>query len=90
MRWQEEVTLTGYEMQWTVRYFFHMSRKWAIPTMTDQGCSSGIGTASGPDILNLTPGAMAYWKRKQGAWEVLMRKADSLFKKCNPSYDSPL
>jgi hypothetical protein len=31
MRWQEEVTLIGYEMQWTVRYFLFMSRKWVIP-----------------------------------------------------------
>ena len=31
MRWQEEVTLIGYEMQWTVRYFLFMSRKWVMP-----------------------------------------------------------
>ncbi|KAF8806062.1 hypothetical protein BYT27DRAFT_7102812 [Phlegmacium glaucopus] len=28
-RWQEEVSLTGYEMQWTVRYFSFQSRSWA-------------------------------------------------------------
>ena len=28
MRWQEEVTLTGYEMQWTVAFFVHNSKKW--------------------------------------------------------------
>lgn len=28
MRWQEEVTLTGYEMQWTVAYFINNSKKW--------------------------------------------------------------
>jgi hypothetical protein len=28
MRWQEEVTLTTYEMQWTVAFFVYNSRKW--------------------------------------------------------------
>jgi len=26
MRWREEVTLTGYEMHWVVRYFLNKSR----------------------------------------------------------------
>lgn len=29
MRWQEEVTLTRYEMQWTVAYFAYRSNQWA-------------------------------------------------------------
>jgi hypothetical protein len=29
MRWGEEVTLTTYEMEWTVRYFIHKSNFWA-------------------------------------------------------------
>ena len=28
MRWQEEVKLTTYEMQWTVSFFVHYSHKW--------------------------------------------------------------
>ncbi|KAF8799289.1 hypothetical protein BYT27DRAFT_7121086, partial [Phlegmacium glaucopus] len=28
-RWQEEVSLTGYKMQWTVRYFSFQSQSWA-------------------------------------------------------------
>ena len=28
MRWQEEVTLTRYEMQWTVAFFVYKSKKW--------------------------------------------------------------
>lgn len=30
LRWKEEVTLTTYEMQWSVRYFVNKSRKWAV------------------------------------------------------------
>jgi hypothetical protein len=92
MRWQEEVTLTGYEMQWTVRYFQHMSRKWELPSN-----SSGIGpsrsgsSSSGPDMaITLSNGAIAYWKRKQAVWEDLMKKADNIYRKCHPAYDSPL
>jgi hypothetical protein len=32
-RWQEEVTLLGYEMQWTVRYYMHMSERWQLGIM---------------------------------------------------------
>ena len=31
MRWKEKVTLKGYEMQWTIRYFSYMSQKWILP-----------------------------------------------------------
>lgn len=44
MRWQEEVTLTSYEMQWTVRYFLYMSRKWVLQSST--GYSTGTGTST--------------------------------------------
>ncbi|KAF8801024.1 hypothetical protein BYT27DRAFT_7116196, partial [Phlegmacium glaucopus] len=30
MRWQEEVTLTRYEMQWTVAFFSYSSHKWGM------------------------------------------------------------
>lgn len=81
MRWQEEVTLTGYEMQWTVRYFLYMSRKWVIPPP-----ASGISF----DSLNLSKGAIAYWNRKRAVWEEFMRKADRKFRGCHPAYESPL
>ena len=86
MRWQEEVTLTGYEMQWTVRHFLFMSRKWALPSGPSskaQGSSSGTGTG-------LTAGAIAYWNRKRAVWLQLTFKADNTFKVWNPAYDSPL
>lgn len=91
MRWQEEVTLTGYEMQWTVRYFQHMSHKWELPSNSfGIGPSSGA-SSSGPNVaVTLSDGAIAYWKRKQAVWEDLMKKADNIFRKCNPAYDSPL
>lgn len=92
MRWQEEVTLTGYEMQWTVRYFQHMSRKWELPSNSSGiGPSSSGSSSSGPDMaITLSNGAIAYWKRKQAVWEDLMKKADNIYRKCHPAYDSPL
>ena len=27
-RWQEELTLVGYEMEWTTRYFLHKAGMW--------------------------------------------------------------
>jgi hypothetical protein len=98
MRWSEEVTLTGYEMQWTVRYFQYMSRKWVLPTetgnvsQTGTGISSGTGMAlgTGTGTHFLSPGASAYWSRKQAIWEELVKKADNKFRNCHPSYESPL
>jgi hypothetical protein len=86
MRWQEEVTLTGYEMQWTVRYFLYMSQKWAYTS--DDGISNTTGTGTTEE--NLSIGAIAYWSRKHAVWQHIMKKADSIFRRCNPAYDSPL
>ena len=52
MRWQEELTLTGYEMQWTVRYFLYMSRKWVLkfdghPLAPEGSNDTGTGTGTG-------------------------------------------
>lgn len=80
-RWQEQLTLTTYEMQWSVRYFGYMSRKWIIPI--------GLATHSSSES-ELGTGAIAYRKRKQAAWGDLMIKADSIFARCNKTYDSPL
>ena len=72
MRWQEEVTLTGYEMQWTVSYFKYMSRKWVLPwDPNDSFPGSGTGTSRG---TNLTAGAIAYWNWKRAQWEEVMEK----------------
>jgi hypothetical protein len=86
-RWQEEVTLTSYEMQWTVRYFVYMSRNWVLHSRTSFGSGTGgAGTIPG----NLTTGAIAYHKRKRAVWEDLTKKADGIFRRSNPAYQSPL
>ena len=96
MRWQEEVTLTGYEMQWTVRYFLYMSRKWVLKFdghslapggSSETGNDTGIGTGTG---TGHSPGAIAYSNRKHAIWKEIMNKADCTYKRCNPAYDSPL
>ena len=55
MRWQEEVAITTYEMQWTVRFFSHKSMMWAwLHSTRSAVASQGAGA-----------GAVAYVKRKQ-------------------------
>jgi hypothetical protein len=94
MRWQEELTLTGYEMQWTVRYFRYMSEKWIVPPAPgiNSACPPGTssGTFSGLSNQFLTAGALAYWNRKKDVWANLSKNADMVFKSCNPAYISPL
>jgi hypothetical protein len=80
MRWQEEVTLTGYEMQWTVRYFLYRCKKWELPAEP----------ASVSTRTNLSVGAVAYWNRKKAVWMELAIKADKIFRRCNSAYESPL
>jgi hypothetical protein len=52
MRWKEEVTLTGYEMQWTVRYFQYQSQKWV--KLSGTGTITGIGTVTHTGIDTVT------------------------------------
>jgi hypothetical protein len=47
-------------------------------------------TSSLPSEITLTAGAVAYQKRQKARWEELMLKADSIFARCNKSYESPL
>jgi hypothetical protein len=77
MRWQEEATLTTYEMQWTVRYFAHNSGMWNRVQDTRAGTGAGAG-------------AIAYAKRKKSTWEQLSYKSDRTFTLLNPAYKSPL
>jgi len=89
MRWQEEVTLIGYEMQWTVRYFRYMSSKWILSSDHDMlPIADSSGTGTGPPVL--TAGAVAYWKRKYAIWNDLCSYADGLFRRCNSAYESPI
>ena len=88
------MTLTTYKMDWTVRYFLYMKKKWVSKSGTsltgniDSG--SGSTTSTGIFAHSLSPGAMAYCNRKKGMWEELAKKADSIFKLSNPAYQSPL
>jgi hypothetical protein len=75
LRWQEEVTLINYEMQWTVRFFIHKSRSWA----------EIVDRANSPKA-----GGLAYARRKHAMWEGLARKADRTFTLLNAAYKSPL
>lgn len=78
MRWQEEVTLTTYEMQWTVRYFLHNCKSWdeRARSLSEQEFQS--------------PGSLAYAKRKASLWEKLGHKSDRSFRAINNAYKSPL
>jgi hypothetical protein len=80
MRWQEEVTLTSYEMQWTVRFFYHKNRNWA----------DMVGITASDTGHSLSAGAMAYALRKQAMWEQLAVRADRTFALLNNAYKSPL
>jgi Kyakuja-Dileera-Zisupton transposase len=78
MRWQEEVTLTSYEMQWTVRYYASKSKNWADIQKT---ISEDLNTSAGP---------IAYAKRKQSTWQQISVKSDRIFTVINNAYKSPL
>jgi hypothetical protein len=73
-RWQEELLLVTYEMQWTVRYFIHQTNQWELALA----------------YLNITPGAHAYASRQNMAWYQLACQADTAFRSQNRSYISPL
>lgn len=79
MRWQEEVTLTTYEMQWTVRYFTNKSKFWSDDLRSPAYTSSTDNA-----------GFLAYSKRKHSTWDQLALKSDRTFKIFNNAYKSPL
>ncbi|KAF8799828.1 hypothetical protein BYT27DRAFT_7119262, partial [Phlegmacium glaucopus] len=87
MRWQEQVTLTSYEMQWTVRYFQYQSRSWVV---SDPGTDTGINTRAVSGTQPQSAGAVAYSQQKQAVWEDLMIRADRTFARFNLAYQSPL
>ena len=72
-RWQEEFIITGYEMQWTVRYYLHQAKVWS-----DRGIVSEYhGNA----------GATAYAHRKIAMWTGMAKAADIRFKQVNRAYE---
>lgn len=78
MRWQEEVTLTTYEMQWTVKFFAYNAEKWK----RIQVASAEVGKECA--------GATVYAKRKQATWDQLRLQSDRTFKSLNIAYKSPM
>jgi hypothetical protein len=66
------LTLTGYEMQWTVRYYLHQADIWA---------DCGIRTEYRGDR-----GATAYARRQLAMWTEAARTADVRFKSVNAGY----
>jgi len=87
------VTLTTYEMEWTVRYFLNMQEKWVIKSVIDTGKNTVTGISineAGAGSRGMTLGSMAYWNRKKAVWKDLVKKADSIFRFSNPAYQSPL
>jgi hypothetical protein len=71
-RWHEELTLTGYEMQWTVRYFKHQARKWEKwGIQVDQAGK---------------PGAAAYATAKVIMWTQMASHAEHRFMSVNAMY----
>jgi len=81
MRWREEVTLTGYEMHWVVRYFLNKSQTW-------DHLISGTGTNTG--TLTSSVGIIAYKRRKQQTWHNLAHSADCVLATMSSAYKSPM
>lgn len=75
MRWAEEETLTGYEMQWTVRHFLFNSDKWRKEISGN---------------VQLSAGARAYAARKMDMWDRKAHGADKEFRAINVNYVSPM
>lgn len=117
MRWQEQVKLIGYEMQWTVRYYLYKSQNWALQpgpghSNSISGFRLGPGLGPGPGLssnivppsrpgpsnsstthntsTNLNAGAIAYHHKQKAMWKDLVIKADRIFMRSNPAYQSPL
>lgn len=71
-RWQEEYTLCGYEMQWTVRYYQYYAKLWEDRARS----TKGVGEA----------GPAAYCIRKSLMWTDLATAAEARFRVVNPRY----
>lgn len=72
MRWQEEVTLITYEMQWAVRFFCRKSHIWAY--------------AGEISDLPVKAGHAAYAKRQNDMWNQIAIRANCTFTYLNSAY----
>jgi hypothetical protein len=62
-RWEEELLLVQYEMQWTTRGFLHRSQEWDNIYQ----------------VLNANSGPKAYAARQSSQWRYMALEADQLF-----------
>ena len=69
-RWDEELLLVKYEMQWTTRSFLHKAREWEVRF----------------EEPNIDPGPKAYAARQSSQWRSLATDADQLFRSANSEY----
>ena len=73
-RWEEEFLLVCHEMQWTTRYFVHLSSMWEDRF---RGNSSLPGAGAG---------AVAYAARQAALWKQMGIAAENLFARVNRDY----
>lgn len=71
-RWEEELILIRYEMQWTTKSFLHWAQIW------EERFQEG----------NSNPGPKAYAARQCGQWRSLATDADQVFRSINSDYTS--
>jgi hypothetical protein len=69
-RWNEEVILLQYEMEWAVRYFLHHSHQWRVRAQAAE----------------VTAGQAAYGFRQAASWQSLAGRAEAQFSKSNKEY----
>ena len=87
MRWQEEVTITTYEMQWTVHYFIYKSNFWS--EIQNAPATDGLTLEVNGNALGMDVGSLSYAKQKHLTWYQFALKADKTFKVINNAYKSP-
>jgi hypothetical protein len=71
-RWEEELILVQYEMEWTTRSFLHKAREWQNRF----------------EEPNIDPGPKAYAARQSSQWRRMACDADRLFRSTNADYKS--
>jgi hypothetical protein len=72
MRWEEELLLIKYEMEWTTRSFLHKAQEWQDRF----------------EELDIDPGPKAYAARQSSQWTWMASDADRLFRSTNSEYIS--
>ena len=71
-RWEEELLLVKYEMDWTTRSFLHKAQEWQNRF----------------EEPNIDPGPKAYAARQSSQWRRIACDADRLFRSANADYTS--